>query len=209
MTTFQSSNRTINAAQRWQASGLAAAAPLKDRLAMLTEIMLRTDLTQTEQRLCYYLLAVRTNADDGLCFASDQNLADALGVTKRAIEKSKQSLKAKNVLDWNTERLNRKNTVSLYRFIYRERPNTRTVLIANAETVLNRPLPNAGSVSTANASSVSKHYAAFGSAELAAWDRWSQITKGKSLPRDRAGGWHVDQQWPPQIQMTLADLLAT
>lgn len=184
---------------------------------MLDELMLRKDLTQTELRIIYYLTIMRTNAETGLCFATDQNLADALSVTTRAIEKCKQSLKAKGILDWNTERLNRKNSVSLYRFLFKQvRPNSGSVLNGTPVRDKTTNIPNAYSVSPRTAvrdhttgENAGTYYAEFGSAELDAWDRWSRVHKGKSLPRDRAGGWHVASQWPPRTQIDLEDLLAT
>jgi hypothetical protein len=181
---------------------------------MLDEIMLRNDLSGTELRIVYYLARTRTNSETGLCFATDQNIADALSVTKRAVEKCKQSLKEKKILDWNTEKLNRKNSVSLYRFIYRERPNARSVENGTPVRYKEPVIPNTGSVSSPNSrsvsepnkNSVSRHYAKDGSPELAAWDRWSKIKTGRSLPRDRAGGWYVDQQWPPRRELTVAEI---
>lgn len=206
------STKLTNAAQRWQASGSAQPSPLKDRLAMLDEIMMRADLTQTEHRICYYLIVMRTNAETGLCFATDQNLADALGVTKRAIEKSKQSLKAKGLLDWYTERLNGKNSVSLYKFNYKVRPNTCSVLQTNTNSVLTEFQPNTRSVLQPNARSVShgtpvphqidqKYLAKDGSPEWQAWDQYTRITTGRGLPPSkRYGGWYVASQWPPTTQ---------
>ena len=39
--------------------------------------------------------------------------------------------------------------------------------------------------------------AKFGSPELDAWDAYARQTKGKSLPRNRDGGWRVPTRWPP------------
>lgn len=40
-------------------------------------------------------------------------------------------------------------------------------------------------------------YAKFGSEELDAWDRYGRESRGKSFPRDKAGGWNFPAQWPP------------
>jgi hypothetical protein len=209
------SNRTINsktqsAAQRWKATGLSAPAPLKDRLMMLDAIMLRQDLSATEQRICYYLMRFITDNETGLCFISDEALAEKLGVTRRAIQKCKKSLKAKKVLSWSTERTNGKNQVCLYRVIYREGGNARSPLHGEPAFTINPSSANESSPLTANKSSPSnqteKHYAKFGSAELAAWDLWSQNKTGRSLPRNRDGGWYVASQWPPAKELTIAEI---
>lgn len=45
-------------------------------------------------------------------------------------------------------------------------------------------------------------YAAFGSAELDAWDAHNRKTKGINLPRDKRGGWSVPTRWPPGYEAT-------
>lgn len=40
-------------------------------------------------------------------------------------------------------------------------------------------------------------YAAFGSEEQDAWDRYGQAQRGKSFPRDNKGGWRHPTRWPP------------
>lgn len=40
-------------------------------------------------------------------------------------------------------------------------------------------------------------YAAFGSPEQDAWDRYGQENRGRSFPRDKAGGWRHPSRWPP------------
>jgi hypothetical protein len=199
------SNRRINsktqsAAQRWKATGLSAPAPLKDRLMMLDAIMLRQDLSATEQRICYYLMRFITDNETGLCFISDEALAEKLGVTRRAIQKCKKSLKAKKVLSWSTERTNGKNQVCLYRVIYREGGNARSPLHGEPAFTIKPPSANKSSPST----QTEKHYAKDGSPELAAWDNWSKKTNGKPLPRDRKFGWEVPTKWPPLRELTLA-----
>lgn len=42
-----------------------------------------------------------------------------------------------------------------------------------------------------------KFYAAVESPELDAWDKHFRDTRGRGIPRDKAGGWRVDSQWPP------------
>jgi len=44
---------------------------------------------------------------------------------------------------------------------------------------------------------VTGFYAAFGSEEQDAWDRYGQAKSGKSFPRDSKGGWRHPTQWPP------------
>ena len=43
----------------------------------------------------------------------------------------------------------------------------------------------------------SNFYAKAGSPELEAWDSHLRLTKGKSAPRDREGGWYFPSEWPP------------
>lgn len=43
----------------------------------------------------------------------------------------------------------------------------------------------------------SKFYAAAESPQFEAWDAYNRATKGRSLPRDKQGGWLVDSEWPP------------
>ncbi len=40
-------------------------------------------------------------------------------------------------------------------------------------------------------------YAAFGSEEQEAWDRYGQAQRGRSFPRDKSGGWRHPTRWPP------------
>lgn len=40
-------------------------------------------------------------------------------------------------------------------------------------------------------------YAKADSEQLAAWDAWAVKANGKSLPRDKNGGWNVKAEWPP------------
>lgn len=214
MTTKRPNTRTLNATQRWEASGFAKPAPLQERLAMLDEIMLRNDLSGTELRVIYYLVRTRTNSETGLCFATDRNIADALQLNIRTIERTKQSLKAKGVLTWSTERLNRKNTVSLFRLTIQRTTGRQTGIKDDRSTGINDTKPD--SLTGINSDSLTgidtdkttgtKHYAKDGSPELAAWDRWSKKTTGKSLPRDRAGGWFVETQWPPTKQLTISEI---
>jgi hypothetical protein len=215
MSTNKNNTRTLTATQRWQASGFAKPAPLKERLTMLTEIMLRNDLSGLQYRICYYLIAVKTDAETGLCAATDASIANGLGVTPRAVKKAKQGLKDSRILEWQTQRLNGKNLICLYRVILKteKRVNSRSpsndlpVHHQNKSNDLpvHHEMVNGWTPSKPNTA----FHAKFGSAELDAWDRWSAITTGKSLPRDRAGGWQVATRWPPSHQMELADLLAT
>lgn len=41
-------------------------------------------------------------------------------------------------------------------------------------------------------------YAAFCSAELAAWERYGR-SQGRNYPRDKRGGWYFPTQWPPEV----------
>ena len=43
----------------------------------------------------------------------------------------------------------------------------------------------------------SNFYAKADSAELEAWDAHWRLTKGKSAPRDKHGGWYFPSEWPP------------
>ena len=43
----------------------------------------------------------------------------------------------------------------------------------------------------------SNFYAKAESAELEAWDAYWRLTKGKSAPRDKYGGWYFPAEWPP------------
>lgn len=183
---------------------------------MLDTIMLRNDLTGTEQRICYYLIRFRTNSDTSLCYISDEALARNLGVTRRAIQKCKRSLKQKKLLSWTTERRNGKHEVSLYRVIYREGENCSSLYSSELQFTTNTTKTNGSSLtntsSPANSRSLSdtattptKFYAKFGSAELDAWARWSQET-GTNYPRDRAGGWEFPSRWPPKPELTLSQI---
>lgn len=186
---------------------------------MLSEINRRADLTDTERRIMIYLILDRANSDTGLCCATERNIADALGVTDRAVRKAKASLKAKEMLDWDTERLNGKNQICLYRFRYKVRRNTCSsstdLGVPYQHTSTGTAVPHSTGTHVPNASGTpvphqtgEKFYAKFESAELEAWDRHSRMKTGKALPRDRAGGWLVPSQWPPTT-MSLEDLLAT
>jgi hypothetical protein len=104
------------AQQRWLASGFAKQSPFKDRLAMLDDLMTRADLTGTQKSILWYLAYRRTNTEIGLCCATDQQIADAVGVKLSIIKKSKQKLKALGILTWLTERLNGKNQICLYQW---------------------------------------------------------------------------------------------
>lgn len=42
------------------------------------------------------------------------------------------------------------------------------------------------------------YYAKPESEQLAAWDAWAIKANGKSLPRDKNGGWNVKAEWPPE-----------
>lgn len=187
---------------------------------MLHELMLRNDLTHAEHRLLYLLYAIRANSQTGVCFTTDARAAEDLGLTVRTIERTKASLKAKRLLDWTTDRLRGRNDVTVYNL------NNTDAGVAQIPTPTSQnpdagvsqiPTPTSDVLSkeqldatrAENIGGARSYYAKFGSAELDAWDRWSRIHKGKSLPRDRAGGWYVAQQWPPKTQLDLADLLAT
>jgi hypothetical protein len=43
----------------------------------------------------------------------------------------------------------------------------------------------------------SGHYAKPETPQWEAWAEWWRATKGKSMPRDAVGGWHVPSEWPP------------
>jgi hypothetical protein len=43
----------------------------------------------------------------------------------------------------------------------------------------------------------SGHYAKPETPQWEAWAEWWRMTKGKSMPRDAVGGWHVPSEWPP------------
>lgn len=187
---------------------------------MLSDINRNNDLTDTERRIMTYLILDRANSETGLCCATEQNIADALGVTDRAIRKAKASLKAKGLLDWNTERLNGKNQICLYRFTYKVRRNACSPLtdlsVPYKQTSTGTDVPHSTGTPVPHNSGTpvphqtgEKFYAKFGSAEWDAWDRYTRITTGKGLPNGRDGGWLVPRQWPPKLQMSLADLLAT
>lgn len=214
------SNRKLDklalAFQKWSASGRAKKAPLMERLATLDDIMKRNDLSGTEKGICWYLLYNRTNNETSFAAATDQNLADALGVTLRAIKKCKQSLKAKNILGWDTERLNGQNTITSYWFNYRvcsakNSPSNGTEIHHSTRRMVPDRAPQHGTEihHSTTGENAGTYYAKFGSAELDAWDRWSRIHRGKAYPRDRAGGWTFPSQWPPRTQIDLEDLLAT
>jgi hypothetical protein len=51
--------------------------------------------------------------------------------------------------------------------------------------------------SNAGASLPDSYYAKPDSAQLVAWDEYSKRTTGKTLARDRNGGWRVKAEWPP------------
>lgn len=62
-----------------------------------------------------------------------------------------------------------------------------------AERAGKTPAPTSGA-----AASTTGYYAKAESEQLAAWDAHSVRIRGKSLPRDRNGGWHVQSEWPPE-----------
>lgn len=45
---------------------------------------------------------------------------------------------------------------------------------------------------------VAGFYAPATSPQLQAWDDYGQRTKGKTYPRDKAGGWRFPTEWPPE-----------
>jgi len=45
----------------------------------------------------------------------------------------------------------------------------------------------------------SGYYASAVSQQLAEWDRYARATRGKTMPRDKAGGWWVESEWPPDF----------
>ncbi len=45
------------------------------------------------------------------------------------------------------------------------------------------------------------YYAAADSPQIDAWDRHNREKHGKGLPRDRAGGWRVASEWPPEAEL--------
>ena len=62
-----------------------------------------------------------------------------------------------------------------------------------AERAGKTPAPASGA-----AASITGYYAKAESDQLGAWDAYSVRTRGKGLPRDRNGGWHVPAEWPPE-----------
>ena len=46
------------------------------------------------------------------------------------------------------------------------------------------------------------YYAKADREQLAAWDRYNIAQTGRSLPRDRFGGWRVASEWPPIHALT-------
>lgn len=198
---------------------------------MLDDIVRNHDLSGAEFRVLFYLAYTRTDATSGLCYASDQNIADALNLHLRSVKKLKKSLHEKKLLDWNTERTGAKNNVSLFtikgttsgnhaqtapqednRIIQETRSQMGTSFSSHLGTANNRTtLSDAQTGTTSHAQmGTTQFLAKDGSPEWHAWDRYTRITTGKGLPRsDRYGGWHVPSQWPPKLQMSLADCFAT
>lgn len=48
-----------------------------------------------------------------------------------------------------------------------------------------------------DSAAVSGYYAKPDSRQLEAWDRFNVMQHGRSMPRDRNGGWRVKAEWPP------------
>jgi hypothetical protein len=181
---------------------------------MLNELMLRNDLTHAEHRVLYLLYAIRANSATGLCFTTDKRMAEDLGLTVRSIERTKASLKAKGLLAWQTDRLRGTNNVCVYRL---QTDTDASVEDTDASvgkstdaSVAKLPTP-ASAVPIIEPIERSTDIpvgfeAKFGSPELAAWDRWSRKEKGRGLPRNSKGGWHVPSQWPPKRELTIAEI---
>ncbi len=65
-----------------------------------------------------------------------------------------------------------------------------------AERAGKTPAPAGGA-----AASIMGYYAKAESEQLAAWDAHNIRVNGKSMPRDRNGGWHVKSEWPPESDL--------
>lgn len=204
--------------QRHAASGNSK--PFTGRWNMLHELMLRNDLSHAEHRVLYLLYAIRANSNTGLCFTTDARMAEDLGLHVRSIERAKASLKAKGLLRWTTDRLRGRNDVCVYDLnAEKNTDNSVASIVGNTgDPVAEIPTsaPDVSSIEyikTLHGISTEmtprSFYAPSGSPELEAWDRWGRIHRGKSYPRDRAGGWDFPSRWPPRTQIDLEDLLAT
>lgn len=203
----------LSAQERHRASGNER--PFTTRWQMLSQLMLRNDLTHAEHRLLYLLYAIRANSQTGVCFTTDARAAEDLGLTVRTIERTKASLKAKGLLDWTTDRLRGRNDVTVYNLntdASVERIPTHASQPPDAH-VAQTPTPASAVLSIEQLNGTRADivggacpfYAKDGSPELDAWDRHNRLTRGKGLPRDRTGGWLVPSQWPPTPQLSLAE----
>lgn len=63
---------------------------------------------------------------------------------------------------------------------------------SGAERAGKTPAPSAGA-----AAATTGYYAKPDSEQLEAWDTYNRTQTGKTLARDRNGGWHVKSEWPP------------
>lgn len=73
--------------------------PYLDRIAVLAEIMLRTDLSAAELRICGYLLITVMN-QTGNCTCADNHLAQALGIDRSTVNRAKRNLRKKHIITW-------------------------------------------------------------------------------------------------------------
>lgn len=73
--------------------------PLQDRLNLLSNIMLRRDLSAAELRIVWFLLIDRTN-EAGNCHCSNNHIAETLGLTRSTVHRAKMSLREKAILTW-------------------------------------------------------------------------------------------------------------
>jgi len=69
--------------------------------------------------------------------------------------------------------------------------------VAQAITWLNQERFNDYGEPAAAPAAVGGYYAKAESEQLHAWDAHAKSERGRSLPRDRDGGWWVEQEWPP------------
>jgi hypothetical protein len=183
--------------------------PFPERMKMLTELMLRNDLSHAEHRVIYLLFAYRANERTGLCFTTDARMAEDLGLHVRSIERAKASLKAKGLLRWTTHRDAGKNDVSVYHLntgnsVAKDVEEYRHFRRNSDNNVAQIPAPAPDVLSIEHLEG--KFYAAADTPELEKWDRWSRATRGKPFPKDKNGGWLVPSREPPIRKLTIAEL---
>lgn len=180
---------------------------LTQRLSLLRELMLRTDIGDTERRICWFLLLERMNAETGLCISSNASLASQLGLDIRNVERARKKLKHLKIITWSATGA-AAGSASIFRFIQKVRPALAPVPSDKFAGTLpaQPPVPPTGATAGRSNQEQTKppNLVKDGSPQHEAWKFFEQhcgpISKTWS---NRYDGWLYPSAWPHEQKAQL------